>query len=84
MKIMRKFLAYFLVAVLTINTPVSAACAERKCNDEDVLWRKEIVLSMEGIIKECCISSDDSLVSPMIWRRKGLEETEERPRGLRT
>lgn len=81
---MRKFLACFLAAVLTLNTVVSAACAERKRNDEDALWRKEIVLSMEGIIKGCCIGFDDSLVSPTIWRRKGLGEAEERPRGLRT
>ncbi len=81
---MRKFLACFLAAVLTLNTVVSAACAERKRNDEDGLWRKEMVLSMEGIIKDCCISSDDSLVSSMIWRKKGLGEAEERPRDLRT
>lgn len=81
---MRKFLACFLAAVLALNTAMSAACAERKRNDEDALWRKEIVLSMEGIIKDCCISSDDSLVSPMVWRRKGFGEAEERPRGLRT
>ena len=81
---MRKFLACFLAAVLTLNTAMSAACAERKRNDEDALWRKEIVLGMEGIIKDCCISSDNSVVSPMIWRRKGLGEAEERPRGLRT
>ena len=81
---MRKFLACFLAAVLTLNTVVLAACAESKRNDEDGLWRKEMVLSMEGIIKDCCIGSDDSLVSPMIWRRKGLGEAEERPRGLRT
>lgn len=81
---MRKFLACFLAAVLTLNTVVSAACAERKRNDEDALWRKEMVLSMEGIIKDCCIGSDDSPVSPMIWRRKGLGEAEERPRDLRT
>ena len=81
---MRKFLACFLAAVLTLNTVVSAACAERKRNDEDGLWRKEMVLSMERIIKDCYIGSDNSLVSPMIWRRKGLGEAEERPRGLRT
>ena len=64
----------------TLNTVVLAACAERKRNDEDALWRKEIVLSMEGIIKDCCMGSNDSLVSPTIWRRKGLGEAEERPR----
>lgn len=46
---MRKFLACFLAAVLTLNTVVSAACAESKRNDEDGLWRKEMVLSMEGL-----------------------------------
>lgn len=81
---MRKFLACFLAAVLTLNTAVSAACAERKRNDEDALWRKEIVSSMEGIVKDCCMGSNDSLVSPTIWRRKGLGEAEERPRDLRT
>lgn len=81
---MRKFLACFLAAVLTLNTAVLAACADSKRNDEDALWRKEIVLSMEGMIKDCCIGSDDSLVSPLIWRRKGLGEAEDRPRGLRT
>lgn len=81
---MRKFLACFLAAVLTLNTAVLAACAERKRNDKDALWRKEMVLSMEGIIKDCCIGSADSLVSPMIWRRKGLGEAEERPRDLCT
>lgn len=81
---MRKFLAWFLAAVLTLNTAVLAACAERKRNDEDGLWRKEMVLSVEGIIKDCCMGSNDSLVSPLIWRRKGLGEAEDRPRGLRT
>ena len=81
---MRKFLACFLAAVLTLNTAVLTACAERKRNDEDGLWRKEMVLSMEGIIKDCCMGSNDSLVSTTIWRRKGLGETEERPRNLCT
>lgn len=81
---MRKFLACFLAAVLTLNTAVLTACAERKRNDEDGLWRKEMVLSMEGIIKDCCMGSNDSLVSPTIWRRKGLGEAEERPRNLCT
>lgn len=77
---MRKFLACFLAAVLTLNTAVLAACADSKRNNEDGLWRKEMVLSMERIIKDCYIGSDNSLVSPMIWRRKGLGEAEERPR----